>query len=70
MFWSGRTDLNRRQLPWQGSALPLSYGRIILVKKDTCNSLFCQFLYKHFHSLSDKAPSLSILKNVNARDLM
>ncbi len=25
--WSGRTDLNRRRLPWQGSTLPLSYAR-------------------------------------------
>jgi hypothetical protein len=26
--WSGRTDLNRRRLPWQGSTLPLSYARL------------------------------------------
>ena len=25
--WSGRRDLNPRHLPWQGSALPLSYSR-------------------------------------------
>ena len=26
-FWSGKRDLNPRHLPWQGSALPLSYSR-------------------------------------------
>ena|GEM_PF-5632330 len=26
--WSERRDLNPRQLPWQGRALPLSYSRI------------------------------------------
>lgn len=25
--WSGKRDLNSRPLPWQGSALPLSYSR-------------------------------------------
>ncbi len=25
--WSGRGDSNPRHLPWQGSALPLSYSR-------------------------------------------
>ena len=25
--WSGRRDSNPRHLPWQGSALPLSYSR-------------------------------------------
>ncbi len=27
--WSERRDLNSRQLPWQGRALPLSYSRLI-----------------------------------------
>ena len=26
--WSGRRDSNPRPLPWQGSALPLSYSRV------------------------------------------
>ena len=25
--WSGKRDLNPRQPPWQGGALPLSYSR-------------------------------------------
>jgi len=40
--WSGRTDLNRRRLPWQGSTLPLSYARL---KKSYLNNkimLTCQ----------------------------
>ena len=28
LTWSGRRDSNPRQLPWQGSALPLSHSRI------------------------------------------
>jgi hypothetical protein len=70
MFWSGRTDLNRRQLPWQGSALPLSYGRIILDRKDTGRALFCQFLYNFFYSLSSKGATPSISKNAKARCLI
>ena len=27
VIWSGRRDSNPRHLPWQGSALPLSYSR-------------------------------------------
>ena len=29
IFWSGRTDLNRRRPPWQGGTLPLSYARSV-----------------------------------------
>jgi hypothetical protein len=33
--WSERRDLNPRQPPWQGGALPLSYSRIKAKKYNT-----------------------------------
>ena len=48
--WSGRRDSNSRQLPWQGSALPLSHSRIFYGalgrNRTTDTGIFSPLLYR------------------------
>ena len=47
--WSGRTDLNRRRLPWQGSTLPLSYARSLKAALTITNRFLLSIKIMNIH---------------------
>ena len=62
--WSGRTDLNRRRLPWQGSTLPLSYARSFRVALNITNRTLLSIKKLKNNQIEKERISLAVFINL------
>ena len=74
--WSGKGDLNSRPLPWQGSALPLSYSRtsaiiVTMASRKIHNNgkaaiarRLCHYCYRTYYAATTTMTKPSILERL------